>query len=316
MNKSEYLHIQKAHNELLAKFKSLLEEGLPWYEKQALNLFELRRFDKRQDDQLIQQILGKSPNDENRKKQSSDYYISNAIVFLKVMRRILHTDFLRNFEKSGQDDLIVYNYHRLFRHLLFDSLVLLNEFAGTIKRIDPVYGCGKSPIQHTMTLYHSLGQSLYGQASFHSRIETEPDLSTSIIRQLIELRIRRAFGVIAWYDPNTDSVEPLPVSRIFDILKQFSRDIKFSIPLENISRIYGWSNIFLHVGIKDYLWKHIFVTDYLKTFALGKRGSWNTYSAISVSRSVLDHIAKELESKHPKGAQVIRCNPEATILDA
>ena len=160
-------------------------------------------------------------------------------------------------------------------------------------------------------------QSIYGQSSFHAFREIEPDLAISIIRQLIELRVRRAFGVLGWYEPNSQSIEPLPMNQIFRVLNQHRSDVDFSIPFDCLVRIYGWSNIFLHIGIKESSWKHIFVTNYLKEFALGKVPStngWSVNSGMTVKQSILDTIINELEAAHPKNAEIIRCKPEAVLL--
>jgi len=123
MDKSEYLRLNGNQSGLLAKFKSLLDSGLDWYSSEALQLFELKRFPSRKDDQLIQQILSKSPNDEKKKTKGKDYYFSNALTFIKVLKNLLSIDFIQRFESQEIDDLTIYNYHRVIRNLLFDSLV-------------------------------------------------------------------------------------------------------------------------------------------------------------------------------------------------
>lgn len=311
------LKIEKSQSGLFSKFESLLNHELGWFENEALRQFGIKRFPNKNGDQLIQQILGKSPNDENKKKSGKEYYIANAMTYLKVVKEILTDDFIKKFgPKESVDELTIYNYHQVFQNLIFDSLVLLNEYCVNVKKVEPEYGCGKGYSQHTLTLYQSLRQSIFGQSSFHSFIEVEPDLSISIIRQLVELRVRRAFGVLGWYLPNTQSMEPLALTVLFDVIKPYAEEIDFSIPFDCLVRIYGWSNIFLHLGIKDCSWKHIFVKDYLIEFALGKRSSMNSNSGIALSQTTLDNIVNELESDHPKNAQVIRCKPEAEIREA
>jgi hypothetical protein len=314
---TDYLNIEKSKSGLFAKFKALIDSELSWFENEALRHFGLNKLPSRNPDQLIQQILGKSPNDQQKKMEGKEYYIGNAITFLKVIREILTENFVNNFgPERTVDDLTIYNYHRVFQNLLFDSLVLLNEYCVNVKKSKPEYGCGKGYSQHTLTLYQSLRQSIFGQSSYHSFIEVEPDLSISIIRQLIELRVRRAFGVLGWYLPGTQSMEPLALTKLFDVLKPYTKEIDFSMPLDCLIRIYGWSNIFLHIGIKEDSWKHIFVKNYLKKFALGKNPSMSVNSGIVIPQPILDKIVNDLESNNPKGAQIIRCKPEVKIENA
>ena len=297
-------------------FRTLREEELAWYTAEALNHFGSKRLPTRKDDQLIQQMLGKSPNDQESKRTDKTYYIANVIAYLRVVNELLSGDFIDSFNGSTNvDDLVIYNYHRVFRDLLFDSLILL-KYSTNIEKTPARYQCGKNSWQHSLTLYQSLRQAIFGQASFHSFVEIEPDLSISLIRQLVELRVRRAFGILGWYDSTTDSFEPLPISRLFETIARYRKNIDFSVPIDCLIRIYGWSNVFLHTGIKDYSWKHILVKDYLKTFSIGKEGGFNVNDGISMPKGVLTAIVSELEATHPKNARLITFQSEARLSGA
>jgi hypothetical protein len=315
--KTEYLEIGTKRKELKKKFRLLKNSQLSWFEAEAKELFELKRLPTRTPESILQQILGKSPNDADKKARTKDYYISNTIGFLSALNSLLTEDFIEAFGFCKKDnELLNYNYHRLVQHLLLDSLVMLNEYSVYVANIEPKCGVGKSNGQHTLTLYQSLRQSIYGQSSFHSFREVEPDLSITIIRQLVELRVRRAFGILGWYDSSKKSLEPLAMSKIFEVLKNHESDIEMAIPLSMIVRINGWSNIFLHSGFKEYGWKHILVTEYLKQFSLGKspgENGFNVNSGFSTTQATLDSIVNKLESGHPSGAEVIRCTPELVI---
>ena|SRR5207249_8639007 len=84
MDQSTYLHIEKSRTGLLNKFRTLREEELAWYTAEALNHFGSKRLPTRKDDQLIQQMLGKSPNDQESKRTDKTYYIANVIAYLRV----------------------------------------------------------------------------------------------------------------------------------------------------------------------------------------------------------------------------------------
>lgn len=318
MNQSDYLHIDKYQFGLYSKFRALKDIQINWYKSEVLKHLKLKRLPSICDDQIIKQILAKSPNDNEKKLTTKTYYVSNVIAYLKTINSLLSEDFIANFSKpfEGDESLIVYNYHRIVQNLLFDSLVLLNEYSQNVENKPPIYQCGKSNKQHNLTIYKSLRQSIYGQSSFHSSINVQPDLSISIIRQLVELRIRRAFGILAWYDNSKSSIEVMPMNSLFEIIKKYKDDIEFSMPFDCLIRVYGWSNIFLHSGIKDYSWKHIFVTDYLNEFALGKPANssgLNVYSGIALEQMVLDNVVIVLKMLKPEGFELITCNPEAYI---
>jgi hypothetical protein len=316
MNYSTYLKIEATQTGLHEKFTLLLSNELQWYEKEAVRLLGKKRLPTVKDDQLIQQILPKSPNDAGQQSAGPTYYAANVVAYLKVCRGLLSQEFIERFDsKSPLDGLVIYNYHRLFQGLLFDSLVLLNEYCENVERATGVYGCGRNPLQHHATLYQSLRQAIFGQRSFHSCIEVEPALAISIIRQLVELRIRRAFGVLGWYQPASQSIEPLPMGTLFEEIAKHRDDIDLSMPLECLTRIYGWSNIFLHSGIKDHSWKPLFVKEYIKEFCLGKQNPYNVNGGVVVTKAALAEIVASLNVRHPAGAIVLECSPEAIIRD-
>lgn len=317
MNEKTYLHFESSKAGLAAKFRELSQEGVDWFRSEALEVFGKKQFPNKSDDSLIQQTLAKSPNDETRKRNGREFYLANASIFITQLSELCAKDFIENFEAAEEDELTLYNYSRVLRNLLYDSLILLNEYLAIVKGEDARYGVGKGHKQHTLTIYHSLNQSIYGQASFHAFRETQPDLSISIIRQLIELRIRRAFGVLGYFDATTESLQPLPMGRVFEVLSSHKERIDFSMPFDCLVRIYGWSNIFLHTGLKEYSWSPIFVTKYIQTFSLGKSADlgegWSANSGIQTSEEVLDSVHRDLESLLPKSAEIVHCEPEAVI---
>ena len=67
MDQSEYLEIQKSQSGLYLKFQNLRDNQLSWYKNEVLKCFCLKRLPSTNLDQLINQVLGKSPNDQSKK---------------------------------------------------------------------------------------------------------------------------------------------------------------------------------------------------------------------------------------------------------
>lgn len=76
----------------------------------------------------------------------------------------------------------------------------------------------------------------------------EISASIAIIRQLVELRIRRAFGVLSYVDESNGNLRPLDLSIVFECIKKYEKNIEFPLKLENIERIYKWANMYVHSG--------------------------------------------------------------------
>jgi len=238
----------------------MLERGHNEYEEALKILFNRSRLPSLNDDNMIEQAIPKSINDANRKIKNKNYYISNALCFLDISKMLCNDiqgkiDFIDTLEN---DNIYIYNYHYLFRCLYFDSIELLRIFEENILNIESQFTLWKASFQHTLTIYQFLKQTIFGQQSFHSNIGREIDMSILVIRQMIELRIRRAIGLLGLFNKEDDSVEPLRMDIILDainvVINKYNNIINLSVPIHNLKRIYSWANIFTHSGIKAFSW--------------------------------------------------------------
>jgi len=300
MDISRFKKLERSYDSLLEKFEYLIPEGLKVYESFSAKLFGLNELPDKANEQIAEQIFYKNLNDRENKFTQKLYYISNALCFINVTKTILTEDFINSFKQyfPKNDDVLVYNYHHLFQYLLYDSILLLKDFEKDIVGKDSGrFKIWKNRNQHNLTLYHNLKQDIFGQISFHSSKDLEMDFSVTRIRNMIEVRLRQAFDIMGAYSSVSDSFHPISMENIFSILKRNSDDIIVDIPIHIIQRIYGWANIYVHAGIKDYLWKSIFILDYFKTFMSGKtiNGKWNADSGIRISKETYTKIRNELK---------------------
>lgn len=302
MDLQKFIDIKETKESIIDKLEYLKREGLNEYLQFAISEMGLKRLPSKKNDQIIEQIIAKSPNDLNIKVKNPEHYKAHLCCIKHVLNEmLLNEPFLENLRKCKvevEKDLVVYNYYNLLREILFDMALLIQDYNQTINGVLPTkFSLGKNLYQSDFTLYQLLPQIIFGQVSFQSFIEREPNVSIAIIRQVIELRIRKAFGILGTYDKAKDSFEPLPLGQVFDEIKKHQKDIDFAIPLANIIRINGWSNIFMHSGMKDYTWTLIFVYRYLHEFAKGRTDgkSWSSNSGIRLKQETLDKIIDGLE---------------------
>lgn len=236
----------------------------------------------------------------------------------------LHEGFILNIEKykartDGQKDMVVYNYHHLLHELLFDMVLLLRAYDDKfdINAIEQKTFM-KNPYQHNLTLYKSIPQMIFGQESFHSFIETSPQASITLIRQVLELRIRDAFGVMGIYDQKRNAYEPFPMNQIFEVLNKFKNEIEFAIPLEHIKRINGWANIYVHSGLQEYSWLLIFIYRYISPLIHGVGGQeMNIASGIKLSTQTLQKVQKEFRDRVEiagRGRVIMGSRPEVDLI--
>ena len=107
MNHQEYLKIEETQSGLFSKFGSLRDNQLSWYESQALDHFGLKRLPSPGFNELIQQVLAKSPNDLEKKKKDKTYYVANVVAYLTIIRDLLSNSFVDKFSNA---DSLSYTY--------------------------------------------------------------------------------------------------------------------------------------------------------------------------------------------------------------
>lgn len=316
-----FIEVGRDHASLVNKYEYLHSKGLVEYEAEALALLGLRRLPTRNDVNIIEQIIPDSWDDMDRKEKQQCYYIANVVCFLKMMKSMFNAAFIQHlkaYKPNGKDDLRVKNYHSLLEHLLFDSIFLFNIYERRFLERRSKYTVGKSGGKHPVTLYWSLKQMIFGQASFHCVANLNADASTAFIRQVIELRIRRAFGI--FYLRNKKDNQPVPISmtQIFEILDRHVDNIRLAVPLHAIRRIYSWSNYFVHAGIRDLLWKSIKAAAFIEGLVIAKRtrASYDVNEGIALDSTTLEQIRKEAGKIEGEGYELIGCNPEAVIITA
>lgn len=323
MDLKKFIEIKETKESIIEKLEYLKREGLHKYLQFGISEMGLKRLPNKKSEQIIEQIIAKSPNDLNVKVKNPEHYKAHLCcikhVFDEMLLNELFLERLRKYKVEGEKDLVVYNYYNLLREILFDMALLIQDYNHVIKGVSPTsFSIGKSLYQREFTLYQLLPQIIFGQVSFHSFIEREPNVSIAIIRQVIELRIRKAFGIMGTYDKTKDSFEPLPLGRVFDEIKKHQREIDFAIPLSSIVRINGWSNIFMHSGMKDYTWTLIFVYRYLGEFIKGRKvgKSWSSNSGIRLKQETLDKIieglAQAFKANNPN-LELLKSKPDAYI---
>lgn len=316
MNLKDFTDLSQTKESIIDKLEYLRKDGLNDFIKFATLEMGLKKLPTKKQDQIIEQIISKSPNDLNKKESSAEFYKGHLSCLKIVLEEMfLNEAFIKNlksYEVEKGKDLVVYNYFNLLREILFDMALLIQDYNFIIKNVEPTgFKIGKNLYQHHFTLYQLIPQIIFGQTSFHSYIEREPFVSIAIIRQIIELKIRKTFGIMGVYDNIKGTYEPFALGQIFDAIKKQEANIHFSIPLGNIIRINGWANIFMHSGMKDYIWTPIFVYRYLHNFIKGQTES------IRLKQEILDKIINDIEmtlkSTNPS-LELYKSKPDAYII--
>lgn len=296
-------------------FKYLLDTNFNDLEKSLRLGLEFKSFPKRNDQQIIEGILATTLKDSGKKRKDKNYYHCNAVCLMKVVRSIYNIDLYNVLNNEKTPQIALHNYEHILKWILIDAQELCNLYSNILKN-DLKY---KSSIDtryiNYMSVHQVLRQSLFGQVSANSFADMEISAAIAVIRQLIEFRIRRAFGTLSYIDQEGNLL-PLELSLVFECLKKHKEDIVFPISLENIERIYKWSNLYIHSGKSDLSWIPYFIEDILKTFSFGqiKDNGWEVKNAITTYETIIKQLHGELIERAKKpNLNIYTCPPECAL---
>lgn len=296
-------------------FKFLLDTDFDDLYKQLHEHLEIKKFPQRNNEQIIEGIIATTPKDLEKKRKNKNYYICNAICLLKTIKEIFTEDLYHILSKEGTPQITIQNYEHILRWMLIDSEELCNLYNNMMKSDFKYKANIDGRYTHYMSIHQILRQSLFGQISAHSFADMEISASIAVIRQLIEIRIRRAFGVVSYIDSHGNLI-PLDLSKIFEVLKRHKQEIKFPVTIENIERIYKWGNMYIHSGRQELSWIPYFIEVILKEISFGEweGNQWSGKNGITTTLCVVDKIHKELlAAANNRELKIYSCNLELTI---
>lgn len=315
---------------------------LQWFMKDDFKALKERLFEglnlnkepRRNADDVISGILATTKNEFEKKTKDKNYYESNVAVIMFVVRYIFTSDLLETLKVADKDErtrFLVKNYQSILSEILLNVEDICSLYSSEfgIKNNDRVDGSVylssiRSRFVSTASIHQILRQELYGSVSFHSFADKNISASIGTIRQLVELRIRRSFGILCLEDYDNIFV-PLNMTKLFDVIGKHREDIQFPLRFENIVRIYSWSNNYIHSGLGDYPWIPFYLELIMREFSFGKTqkdGSWSVNNGVIIKKNTLDDIERELldlvntdkEGNKIKKYKLLKCKPECEMI--
>lgn len=305
---SSYLCLgaNEIQKELQVDFLSYLEyfinEGNNTLRDNLMNTLSVKKFPSRSDDNIIEGILACSLKELEKKRNNKNYYICNAICLLNVINRIFNNELFRRLKDANTPTIALHNYEYILRWMLIDAEELQNLYRNHLEKNLEYVSYLDDRYIHYASVHQVLRQSLFGQVSCNSFADMEISASIAIIRQLVELRIRRAFGVLSYIDESNSKLLPLDLSIVFECIKKYEKDIEFPLKLENIERIYKWANMYVHSGKTELSWIPYYIEYKLRPLSFGQtlNGVWNVNNGIVISDKIIQNIHAELLKDKPK----------------
>lgn len=246
-------------------------------------------------DNLLDAAIPRSPGDLHRKEADDAYYAAHAALFLQEMDGIVS-----RVPRDCPDPEAAFAFGNVLRfvdHVLFDSVVLLEHWAARSRQVPDVFGVGKNEVEHMHRLFFGAQQTIYGHGTFAlSHVENHSDIVIGTIRQALEIRLRRGFGIAGRFSNATNAFEPVPLSVLFEAIRPFEKQISSEVPFATLRRINGWANMYMHGAIKLPAWTPPRVLARLKPLLLDqgrKRGD-----GLRMPKAVFDGVRQKLRDKY------------------
>lgn len=242
-------------------------------------------------DSLISAAIPRSLADLDKKAQGDAFYIAHANWFLAEMDYIIR----RAPHSQGSANEFAYgNLLRFVESVLFDSYVLFEHWGGMRAGVPGVFGAAKNHVEHVMHFAQGVRQIIYGHGTFGlSFVENHSDLATATIRQMLEIRLRRAFGVIGKKSKHDGSFHPIGLSVLLAAVETQRTAVHFQVRFENLTRINSWANLYLHGGLKLYAWMPPRVLSSIWQFVVGTAHG-GSKAGVTLSQSAFDAIRAEV----------------------
>ncbi len=251
----------------------------------------------------VENALPKSVSDLNAKATRPEFYRAHAVWFIEEFDEII-----RKVPRDIHcvDAWAVGTTMRLINNLLLDSLVLFEDWGTYCAGVPGVYRVYSNPREHVMHVFQGAAQIIYGHGAYGlSFAENHSDTCIGLIRQALELRIRRGFGVVGRESISNGVLAPIPLSDVLEAINNHKQAVTFQtssgtpVPFENIIRIYGWANLYMHDGLKLYSWVAARALEYVRFFVLGgsaSNGSMTMSAGIQLEMTDFDAIRQDIEA--------------------
>lgn len=259
-------------------------------------------------DDLLGAAIPKSLGDLQRKEVDDAYYAAHAALFLLEMDAIVSR--VPRDSPDVKADFAFGNVLRFVNQVLFDSVVLLEHWAARSLQVPGVFGVGKNEVEHLHTFFFGAQQTIYGHGSFGlSFAENHSDLVIGTIRQAIEIRLRRAFGIYGRVSDSNEAIEPVPISALFDAIRPFEARISSEVPFFILRRVNGWANMYMHGALKLPVWTAPRVLARLKPLLLGQGRQKG--DGIRMDQTTFNGVRQVLKDKYDSTSSPIGLLPES-----
>lgn len=288
--------------ELKKNIKSTL---LPLFNEIVLEALGIKKLPSFNFDNVVSGITY-GLNNYHKKVTNENYYIQNILAFNYTITKILEkTDALDFYEDKNPENFLnsacVEEHRSILRTMFFSSCLLIQDIFSYRNITCTHPNCGSSTHNPIFMMGRELTDILYGHHLPYSQIELRIYPAIPTIRIMIEVKMRSAFGIIGLKNKINNTIDPLPLSKIFTVIDNYilSKDVIFNVNFDNIKKIYSWTNIYIHSGFKGYIWYSYIFNEYLSPLFYATNvklpnGGWDIRAGIKIKKEALKKIQDDI----------------------
>ncbi len=187
--------------------------------------------------------------------------------------------------------------HKPLLDMMFDGLILLEKAAQKVAGIDDFYAAYGKRFEHPLEIINGARQVIYGVHSGLAHSDRAPSMAIAVLRTALEMRIRHAFCIYHMVSrTRIPSVTPIDLNTLFTAIQAHEKNIQFGVDFHDVWKIYKWSNVYLHAGMRDYSWVPGFVLQYLLPLFGSRSNSVN--GGIQMDKATWHAVRKTVDDSY------------------
>lgn len=241
-----------------------------------------------------------SVTDRTNKLAEPSYYRAQLTMLDKEATRYCsNIDAFSKAPSVFAEEAVVHTLHRALLEMMRYALILLEDAAHHVTGVPGYFAAWRRKCETPFEVYKGTEQIIYGIYSGMTHPDRAPYTPVAVLRTAIELRLRSAFCVSSYVNPERpDDLIPIDLSKLFEAIQANQKDIQFIVDLHDVWKIYRWSNFYMHGGARDFPWVLGFLFQYLRPLFADPRtntnGSWSINGGIRMKRETWHAVRKAL----------------------
>jgi len=233
----------------------------------------------------------------NQKVDPLLYHAQMTMLSVEASRYCKQVKKFAQMKPSPNANAVALALHQPLHDMMLDGLILLEQAAQKIVKVDDFYAAYGKRSEHPIEIINGAKQVIYGTHSGLANADRSPSMAVAVLRTAIELRLRHAFCVYHMVSRTRyPGVNPIDLSTLFKAIQVHEKNIQFDVDINDVWKVYRWSNLYLHAGMRDYSWVPGFVLQYLMPLF----GSLSNHvdGGIQMDKAIWNKVRKVVEETY------------------